>query len=269
MKNQSILENDDATERVTDLLASYGSTLDAATASSATVSSQGLVAARTIRPKRIAPIAAIMTIIASVAGGYAIRSATFTSAETATPAMQAKLRTHMTAKQVSSSVPLPTVRSGRSKAKPTNGDVVGRLVIDKAGIDATLVFGSTSEDLKNGPGYAKGSGEIGGPGNAVIACHRTVYGAPCFNLHLLAIGDPIFVTVAPNVQYRYEVTDVVIDEPGPATSGAIGWFSTKDPKWTSNNPKISVLTIITLTPQYTAKQRLVARARLVGREPAK
>jgi LPXTG-site transpeptidase (sortase) family protein len=145
---------------------------------------------------------------------------------------------------------LPQVRKGRSKMRrPLASDVLGRMVFPRAGIDVQFVEGSGIEDLKKGPGHYPGLPLPGEIGNAGIACHRTTFGAPCFNLNLAQVGDPLFFETAYG-RFRYEVTGLSIVIP-------------KDTKVLAPTPGESVLTITTCHPQYTAKQRLVLRAKLV------
>ena len=90
----------------------------------------------------------------------------------------------------------------------------------------------------------------GEEGNVGIACHRTTYGAPCFNLNLLQPGDPIFFETDYG-KFRYEVETHMIVGP-------------KDKKVLAPVVGESILTITTCHPQYSAAQRYVVRARLVG-----
>ena len=100
---------------------------------------------------------------------------------------------------------LPQVRAGRSKmARPAAGKVLGRIVIKKIRLNQFVVEGSDKESLKTGPGHYVKTPMPGQPGNAAIACHRTTYGAPCFNLDLLNSGDEILVQTL-NGTFRYIV----------------------------------------------------------------
>jgi sortase A len=146
---------------------------------------------------------------------------------------------------------LPHVRAGRSKMKRVPaGKVLGRLVIPRIKKDLGFVEGAGVEDLKGGPGHYAKTPLPGSVGNVGIACHRTTYGAPCFNLHLLQPGDPIFFETDYG-KFRYEVVWHTIVSP-------------KDKRVLAPTPGESVLTITTCNPQYSAAQRYVVRARLVG-----
>ena len=146
---------------------------------------------------------------------------------------------------------LPEVRAGRTKMRrPVPGKVLGRMVIPKMKKDLLFVEGAGVEDLKTGPGHYAKTPLPGEEGNVGIACHRTTYGAPCFNLHFLKPGDPIFFQTDYG-KFRYEVEGHTIVGP-------------KDKVVLAPTPGQSVLTITTCHPQYSAAQRYVVRARLVG-----
>jgi LPXTG-site transpeptidase (sortase) family protein len=146
---------------------------------------------------------------------------------------------------------LPKVKAGRSQMKrPKAGSSLGRLVIPAIKKDLLYVAGAGVEDLKAGPGHYSSTAFPGLEGNVGIACHRTTYGAPCFNLNLLKPGDIVgFVTLYGKFAYKVEKTFLV----GP-----------KDRTVLAPTPGENVLTITTCHPAYTARQRLVVRARLVG-----
>ena len=146
---------------------------------------------------------------------------------------------------------LPKVRAGRTKMKRVSaGKVLGRLVIPRMKKDLGFVEGAGVEDLKGGPGHYAKTPLPGAVGNVGIACHRTTYGAPCFNLQMLQPGDPIFFQTDYG-KFRYEVVWHNIVSP-------------KDKKVLAPTPGESVLTITTCHPQYSAAQRYVVRAKLVG-----
>ena len=146
---------------------------------------------------------------------------------------------------------LPNVRPGRSQMeKPKPGKTLGLLVMPRIHVRKVVVEGSDKESLKTGPGHYPTTPFPGQPGNAAIACHRTTYGAPCFNLDLLRTGDPIFVQT-PQGSFRYEVER--------------SWkVSPKDTTVLAPTPDQNVLTLTTCDPKYSAAKRLIVRARLVG-----
>jgi LPXTG-site transpeptidase (sortase) family protein len=138
----------------------------------------------------------------------------------------------------------------RVNAKP--GEAIALIKIPKIRVDDIVVAGTSKETLKKGPGHYPGTPLPGSPGNAAIAGHRTTYGAPFFNLHELKVGDPIFTaTVGTGRWSRYVVSAIDIVKP-------------------SQNEVLlrkgdrNTLTLTTCHPQYSAKQRLIITADLVG-----
>ena len=136
-----------------------------------------------------------------------------------------------------------------------NGEAVGQLVIPRISVNKAIVQGTSVEALKKGPGHYKTTPFPGEEGNSAIACHRTTYGGPCFRLDELKPGDPIFVArkdAKGNAQwFRYNVYNKVKVKPS------------------SNEVLLpqgdrNTLTLTTCDPQYSAKQRLVVHAELVG-----
>jgi LPXTG-site transpeptidase (sortase) family protein len=146
---------------------------------------------------------------------------------------------------------LPKVKPGRTQMKrPKAGNSLGRIVIPRIKMDQVYVSGAGLEDLKTGPGHYPSTAFPGLDGNAGIACHRTTFGAPCLNLDLLKAGDLVlFETLYGKYAYKVEKLFVV----GP-----------KDRTVLAPTPGENLLTMTTCHPAYTARQRLVVRARLVG-----
>jgi LPXTG-site transpeptidase (sortase) family protein len=142
------------------------------------------------------------------------------------------------------------------KAVPLKtGESIGRLVIPQIHVDKAIVQGTSVEALKKGPGHYKTTPFPGEPGNTAIACHRTTYGGPCFRLDELKKGDPIFASrkdgEGKTTFYRYEVYEKLYVKP-----------STNDVLLPQGD--LDTLTMTTCHPQYSAKQRLVIHAKLVG-----
>ncbi|MEO1063962.1 MAG: class E sortase [Actinomycetota bacterium] len=132
------------------------------------------------------------------------------------------------------------------------GDPVARLRIPALDLDKVVISGVTTEDLKAGPGHFPGTPLPGQAGNAAIAGHRTTYGAPFFDFDDLEPGDEIFVTTLQGT-FTYEVTSSEIVPPSAVEVLA----PTDDHR----------LTFSTCHPKYSAAERLIVVAHLVG-EPA-
>ncbi|MEM9033621.1 MAG: class E sortase [Actinomycetota bacterium] len=143
-------------------------------------------------------------------------------------------------------------RFGPPPAPAEAGDPVARIRIPAIGVDKVVVSGVSTEDLKAGPGHFPGTPLPGQAGNAAIAGHRTTYGAPFFDFDELEEGDEIFVTTLQG-EFTYEVTSSEIVEPSDIHVLA----PTDDNR----------LTFSTCNPKYSAAERLIVVAHLVG-DPA-
>ncbi|MEM8904086.1 MAG: class E sortase [Actinomycetota bacterium] len=129
------------------------------------------------------------------------------------------------------------------------GDPVARLRIPALGLDKVVISGVSTEDLKEGPGHFPGTPLPGQAGNAAIAGHRTTYGAPFFDFDDLVPGDEVFVTTLQGT-FTYEVTSSEIVPPTAIEVLA----PTDDDR----------LTFTTCHPKYSAAERLIVVAHLVG-----
>lgn len=96
----------------------------------------------------------------------------------------------------------------------TDGEAFGRITIDKIGVDQALVYGTDVPALKKGPGVWKWGVTPGHPGNAMISGHRTTYGAPFHDIHLLEPGDRITIQIPGEADAVFEVrqTSVVLPQ---------------------------------------------------------
>ena len=138
-------------------------------------------------------------------------------------------------------------------ANPDPGDAAGRLQIPTIGLDWIFVEGVATADLKKGPGHYPDTPMPGQGGNAAIAGHRTTYGAPFNRIDELTVGDEIVITTVQG-RFRYEVAEQLIVDPSQVEvllpiSGR------------------NTLTLTSCHPKYSARQRIIVRADLVG-EPA-
>ena len=143
-------------------------------------------------------------------------------------------------------------RFGPAPPPAENGDPVARLRIPSLDLDKVVISGVSTEDLKEGPGHFPGTPLPGQAGNAAIAGHRTTYGAPFFDFDDLEPGDEIFLTTLQGT-FTYEVTSSEIVPPS-----AIEVLAPTDD---------NRLTFSTCNPKYSAAERLIVVAHLVG-EPA-
>lgn len=132
---------------------------------------------------------------------------------------------------------------------PVSGQPFARILIPSIEMDHVVWEGVEREDLKNGPGHMPWTALPGQPGNAVISGHRTTYGAPFFSLDEVELGDPITMETATG-SHVYEVREILIVDP---TAVEVTEF--REGAW---------LTLTTCHPVYSAAQRLVIHAELIG-----
>lgn len=122
-------------------------------------------------------------------------------------------------------------------------------------VDWTFVEGVGPGDLRKGPGHYPGTALPGQNGNVAIAGHRTTWGAPFNRLDELEPGDSIFLTtLAGSVEYR-----VIAQQDGaghfivnPSDVEVVG---------DSDTP---ILTLTSPHPKFSARQRIVVQAELIG-----
>ena len=141
--------------------------------------------------------------------------------------------------------PAPTV--GPTMAAPNEGSPVGIIRIDKIGLDKVIVEGTSTNDLRQGPGHYSGTPLPGEAGNASIAGHRTTYGAPFYDLDKLSAGDLIDITTVQGA-FTYQVTGSLVVSPSDEAVVA----DTTSPQ----------LTLTTCNPRFSASTRLVVKAKL-------
>jgi sortase A len=108
------------------------------------------------------------------------------------------------------------------------------LAIPAIGLDQVVVEGTTTQDLKQGPGHVANTPLPGEYGNAVVIAHRQIYGGPFASLDRLHPGDPITVTTGQGL-YTYHVSKVVRVRPGqrdvigPATDSRLTLVTSVSP----------------------------------------
>ncbi|HEX2047823.1 MAG TPA: class E sortase [Acidimicrobiales bacterium] len=171
---------------------------------------------------------------------------------------QKKLRSEFTRQLAAPAAAEPvTPASPDTTAAPTTtvpvqlaeGDAAGVILIPKIGLDQAFIEGVGVEELKQAVGHYPDTKMPGEKGNAALAGHRTTYGAPFNRLDELVAGDAISVTTQAGT-FRYEVTEKRVVTPDE--------ISVLDD--TPDNR----LTLTTCHPKYSAEQRLIVFAQLVG-----
>jgi sortase A len=130
------------------------------------------------------------------------------------------------------------------------GDAYAIIRIPSIELNDVVVQGTTTDALKKGPGhYEKTSDPWDGRGRVGIAGHRTTYGAPFWSLDRVREGDDVFLRTELG-GFRYEVTGIRTILPTQVEV----LESTRRPS----------LVLTTCTPRFSAAQRLVVFADLIG-----
>jgi sortase A len=90
-------------------------------------------------------------------------------------------------------------------SRTPEGGPLGKLVIPRLGLRLTFVNGTSSADLRAGPGRDERTGLPGQQRLVYIAGHRTTFGAPFANIDRLRPGDSIVLEL-PYAVFTYRVT---------------------------------------------------------------
>jgi sortase A len=184
----------------------------------------------------------------------ATSTSTTSSTSTTTTTVEDPTVTTTTRRQAPS-----TVDTLPEELLPQPGAAVGQIVIPAIGVDWTFVEGVSVANLKDGPGHYPTTPLPGQAGNAAIAGHRTTYGAPFGRVDELAPGDEIGITtVQGTFTYLVETTEIV----SPSQTEVLNadhWDFDGDPATLDDT-----LTLTSCHPKYSARQRIIIGARLVG-----
>ena len=121
-------------------------------------------------------------------------------------------------------------------------------------LNRIVVEGATADDLAKGPGHFPETPLPGQLGNAAIAGHRTTHLHPFFDIDKLRPGDEIIVTTL-NGRYVYHVTGTEIVAPEDYAAVIPTTDVTK-----------ATLTLVSCTPRYSAKNRIVVRSELASEQ---
>jgi sortase A len=138
-------------------------------------------------------------------------------------------------------------RLQRRQAEP--GDAIGRIKVDRMGINFVIVEGTHPGDLRKGPGHYADTPFPGIHGTVAIAGHRTTYQAPFRKLDDVRRGDEIVIEMPyARFTYRTELNRIV---------------SPKVYEYVTARKRYDRLALTACHPLYSAKQRIVVFARLV------
>lgn len=142
---------------------------------------------------------------------------------------------------------------------PQQGEVLGSIEIPDIGLERNIVEGIRRNDLRKGPGHYPGSPLPGEPGNVAIAGHRSTYGEPFRDLHLLEPGDLIKVTTFQGESFYQVMTQTNVD-------GSEAGHFIVDPSQTEvlDDFGDNRLTLTACHPYRSARQRIIVTAQLVS-----
>ena len=132
------------------------------------------------------------------------------------------------------------------------GEALGRISIPAVGARFVVVQGTGGADLRKGPGHYPATPLPGERGTVAIAGHRTTYLAPFLRLDGIHAGDRVVLEMPyGRFTYAYERTRIV----APSAT------------WVTRRVRYDRLVLTACHPLYSAAERIVVFARLVGAKP--
>jgi sortase A len=136
----------------------------------------------------------------------------------------------------------------RAFARRTDhGDPLGRIDIEKIGLEDVFVQGADDANVRTGPGHYPETGLPGGRRTVGIAGHRTTYSAPFRHIDELRPGDEVTLDM-PYGRFRYAVQRSEIVSPDAIeVLRPVGYER---------------LVLTACHPLYSAAQRIIVYARL-------
>ncbi len=135
----------------------------------------------------------------------------------------------------------------------TSADVkrlLGLLEAPSIGLSVMMVDYQTYSDLETAAARMQNSAPFGSPGSTVVVGHRTGFGQPFFDLDRLNPGATISVTLRDTTVLNYVVREQKVVSPDADLSE----FDSSDAS--------SQLILVTCTPKYSTKDRLLVIAEL-------
>jgi sortase A len=104
------------------------------------------------------------------------------------------------------------ILADRFEPRLREGHAIGRIQIDRIGLDTVIVQGTDTASLQKGPGHYKATPLPGQPGTVAIAGHRTTYLAPFRHINDIQDGDEIRIEM-PYAGFTYVVEKHEIVDP--------------------------------------------------------
>jgi sortase A len=136
--------------------------------------------------------------------------------------------------------------AAKSRAQPAAGGILlGRIELDRIGLDAMIMDGIDSKTLRSAVGHIPGTALPGQTGNVAIAGHRDTFFR---GLRTVRLDDELTLTTLEG-SYRYRVDSLLVVEPREI--------------WVLNDTGEAILTLVSCYPfNYVgpAPQRFIVRA---------
>ncbi|MGL5857885.1 MAG: sortase domain-containing protein [Angustibacter sp.] len=228
--------------------------------------------ARSATTRWAARLGAALTTVAALGLLFALHQYWITDLRAALE--QRELRTAVGATDPAGSAGRTTVTGGpgTSPARTRETGALGVLQIPDLDLDVVVLDTATRSALQRGPGHLVGTSRPSDPGNAVVAGHRTTWGAPFAHLDRLRPGDTVqWSDARGSARYRVvapsgasPVTSSGEDQRGGAPDAVNGpghrIVRPDDASVTDQDATVDRLTLVTCHPRFSAAQRLVVVA---------
>jgi sortase A len=104
------------------------------------------------------------------------------------------------------------ILADRFKPHLEQGHAIGRIKVDRIGLDIVVVYGTDTASLQRGPGHYTATPIPGQPGTVAIAGHRTTYLAPFRHIDEIRDGDEIRIEM-PYAAFTYTVEKHEVVDP--------------------------------------------------------
>jgi len=167
-------------------------------------------------------------------------------------------------------------RPGERVTRIPLGRGIANIYIPEFGTDYvfTIVEGTNSSQLEEGPGHYVDTALPGELGNFAVAGHRVGKGSPFLNLDKLRAGSPIVIETK-DYWYTYRVLGNrrTGDPERPGGSGVSGLQIVDPsnlgvvlpmPEQPGAKPRLRLLTLTTCHPKFSARERLIIHAQEDG-----
>lgn len=140
------------------------------------------------------------------------------------------------------------------------GQIFARIYVPRFGEDyeRLIAHGTYANVLRNAMGHYDNTELPGVRGNFSVAAHRTSYGASLLDIDKLKAGDRIVIETA-DKYYLYEHNNTVIVQPTD-----VNVLNDQPEFFLGDSKNLSLLTLTSCHPKYSAAQRIVAFSVLMG-----